>query len=77
MLATGKHEFYERFLWKNLKSKGSHDAAFLFRLMNHPNQDNLNAQKCYQKCGFQIVDIIEDRMSDDTIAVRYVMACNL
>ena len=41
------------------------------------NQNNRNAQKCYQKCGFQIVDIIEDKMSDETIAMRYIMECKL
>ena len=41
------------------------------------NQDNIKAQKCYSKCGFQIVDIIEDKMRDDTIAMRCIMECKL
>lgn len=41
------------------------------------NQDNRNAQKCYQKCGFRIVDKIKEKMSDDTVAMRYIMECKL
>ncbi len=41
------------------------------------NQDNLNAQKCYQKCGFQIIDNIENKMRDNTIVKRCIMECKL
>lgn len=41
------------------------------------NQDNLNAQKCYQKCGFQIIDTKEDKMNDNNIVMRYIMECRL
>jgi len=41
------------------------------------NQDNLNAQKCYQKCGFHIIETVEDEMSDGTIGMRCIMECKL
>ncbi len=53
-----------------------HEKGFRsVKLITH--QDNINAQKCYSKCGFQIVDVIEDKMRDNTIAMRCIMECKL
>jgi len=41
------------------------------------NQDNLIAQKCYQKCEFRIIETVENEMSDGTIAMRCIMECKL
>ncbi|MDO5397708.1 MAG: GNAT family N-acetyltransferase [bacterium] len=41
------------------------------------NQDNWNAQKCYQKCGFKITESLAEKMSDNTVVARYKMECKL
>ena len=41
------------------------------------NKNDKGAQKCYQKCGFKIIQKFSQRMSDDTIVVRYKMQRNL
>ena len=37
------------------------------------DQDNARAQACYMKCGFRVVETLEERMSDGTVAARYRM----
>ncbi len=37
------------------------------------NKDNMSAQRCYQKCGFNVVQELSQEMSDGTIAERYKM----
>ena len=39
--------------------------------------DNFNAQKCYRKCGFEVIDSVQDKMSNGTIKMRYLMECKL
>lgn len=41
------------------------------------NQENINAQRCYQRCGFRIIEELTQKMSDNTLAARYKMECNL
>lgn len=41
------------------------------------NQDNLAAQKCYGECGFSIIEVLREQMSDGTIVSRYQMGCHL
>ncbi len=41
------------------------------------NQENVTAQKCYQKCGFRIIEELTEKMSDNTLAVRFKMECDL
>lgn len=43
----------------------------------HTDEDNISAQKCYRKCGFQVVDTISETMSDNSTVMRYVMECKL
>ena len=43
----------------------------------YTNQDNLRAQKCYEKCGFRITEALTQKMSDGTMAKRYKMECTL
>ena len=58
-------------LLETIREKGFSSVKLL------TNQDNLNAQKCYQKCGFQTIDVIEDKMSDGTQAMRCIMECKI
>mgnify|MGYP000000744990 CR=1 FL=1 len=58
-------------LLKGIQEKGFHSVKLL------TNQDNLKAQKCYQNCGFQIIAVIEDEMSDGTRAMRCTMECKI
>lgn len=37
------------------------------------NQENIRAQKCYQKCGFRITENLTQEMSDKTLTARYKM----
>ena len=41
------------------------------------NQENVKAQRCYQKCGFRITEELTQEMSDNTLAARYKMECSL
>lgn len=41
------------------------------------DQSNVKAQKCYEACGFEIVETLTEEMSDQTIVKRYKMECNL
>lgn len=41
------------------------------------DKDNINAQKCYQKCGFNVCEELVETMSDNTDIERYRMICNL
>lgn len=41
------------------------------------SQENVKAQRCYQKCGFRITEELTQEMSDNTLAVRYKMECSL
>ncbi len=41
------------------------------------NQDNGNAQKCYQKCGFKTTEGLTQKMADNTVVARYKMECKL
>lgn len=43
----------------------------------YTNQDNVNAQRCYQKCGFKTVESFAEEMTDGTVAERYKMVCTL
>lgn len=41
------------------------------------NKDNINAQSCYQKCGFSIIEELTEIMSDNTAVRRFKMECKL
>ncbi len=41
------------------------------------NRDNIQAQKCYRKCGFHVVEELTERMSDGSVVERYRMVCEL
>ncbi len=41
------------------------------------NQENVRAQRCYQKCGFRITEELTQEMPDNTLAARYKMECSL
>lgn len=45
--------------------------------MLYTNADNVNAQKCYQKCGFVVVEEFQDVMADGSCVERYKMQCDL
>ncbi|MCD7804784.1 MAG: GNAT family N-acetyltransferase [Oscillospiraceae bacterium] len=42
-------------------------------VMLYTNADNVNAQKCYQKCGFAVVEEFRDVMADGSCVGRYKM----
>ncbi len=46
-------------------------------VMLFTNQDNENAQRCYQKCGFKINESLTQKMADSTVVSRYKMECKL
>lgn len=39
------------------------------------DKDNINAQKCYQKCGFDVCEEFVETMSNGTDVERYKMVC--
>lgn len=41
------------------------------------DQENVKAQRCYQKCGFRITEKLTQKMPDNTFAARYKMECSL
>lgn len=48
-------------------------AAGITALALFTDQDNTRAQACYKKCGFQVVEAMEDKMSDGAVVARYRM----
>lgn len=48
-------------------------AAGIAALALFTDQDNTRAQACYKKCGFQVVEALEDQMSDGAVVARYRM----
>ncbi len=58
-------------LLDNVRSKGYTSVALF------TNQNNICAQKCYTKCGFEIIQELPERMSDGTTVQRYKMECRL
>ncbi len=43
----------------------------------YTDQQNTSAQRCYQKCGFQITESLSETMSDGATVPRYQMECRL
>lgn len=43
----------------------------------YTDQNNIQAQQCYKKCGFDIIDETEQKMSNGAVVKRYVMECSL
>lgn len=39
----------------------------------YTDKSNIQAQKCYSKCGFKVTDIIEQKMSNGAVIERYKM----
>ncbi|MCC8131022.1 MAG: GNAT family N-acetyltransferase [Ruminococcus sp.] len=60
-----------RRLLEDLKGRG-YEVVMLYT-----NADNVNAQKCYQKCGFVVVEEFQDVMADGSCVERYKMQCDL
>lgn len=54
-------------LLKDLKDRG------YSTVMLYTNADNVNARKCYQKCGFAVVEEFRDVMADGSCVGRYKM----
>lgn len=52
---------------------GELKAAGFAALVLFTDQDNTRAQACYEKCGFQMVETLEEQMSDGAVAARYRM----
>lgn len=52
-------------------------AAEVAVLALFTDHDNTRAQACYKKCGFQIVEALEEQMSDGAIVSRYKMELRL
>ncbi len=46
-------------------------------IMLFTDKDNINAQKCYRKCGFDVCEELVETMSDNTNVERYKMVCKL
>lgn len=68
-LGIGMHAV--NFVIENLRSRG------YLSLDLHTDQSNIKAQKCYQKCGFEIIGSITQKMSNGLIVDRYTMRCKL
>ncbi|MCD7785612.1 MAG: GNAT family N-acetyltransferase [Oscillospiraceae bacterium] len=60
-----------RRLLEDLKDRG------YSTVMLYTNADNVNAQKCYQKCGFTVVEEFRDVMADGSCVGRYNMRCEM
>ena len=58
-------------LIENLKIRGYNSIAL------YTDQSNVNAQKCYQKCGFVITDTMVRKMSNGKYVERYKMEVGL
>ena len=58
-------------LIKNLKLRGYKTIAL------YTDRSNVNAQKCYQKCGFVITDTMVRKMSNGKYVERYKMEVGL
>lgn len=43
----------------------------------YTDKENINAQKCYTKCGFKVQQILIDTMSNGNTVERYKMSSNL
>lgn len=43
----------------------------------YTDKSNIQAQKCYSKCGFKVIDIIEQKMSNGAVVERYIMERSL
>ena len=67
----GIGSFAIRKLMCSLKRRGIEQLILL------TDKDNLIAQACYQKCGFQIVESLTDTMSNGKTVPRYRMVSNL
>ena len=52
---------------------GELKAAGFTALGLFTDQDNARAQACYKKCGFRVVESLEERMSDGAVVARYRM----
>lgn len=46
-------------------------------VMLFTDKNNINAKKCYQKCGFNVCEEFVETMSDNTDIERYRMVCKL
>lgn len=44
-----------------------------FSIRLYTDKSNLQAQKCYSKCGFKVTDIMEQKMSNGAVVERYEM----
>lgn len=56
---------------ENLKSRGFLSIGL------YTNQSNIQAQRCYSKCGFEVTDEIVQKMSNGEIIHRFKMECIL
>lgn len=56
---------------ENLKSRGFLSIGL------YTNQNNIQAQRCYFKCGFEVTDEIVQKMSNGEIIYRFKMECIL
>lgn len=54
---------------ENLKSRGFLSIGL------YTNQSNIQAQRCYSKCGFEVTDEIVQKMSNGEIIHRFKMEC--
>ena len=68
-LGIGKYAINQ--LIENLKFRG-YESIVLYT-----DRNNVNAQKCYQKCGFMITDTIVQKMSNGEYVKRYKMELGL
>lgn len=55
----------------NLKSRGYVSVGL------YTDQSNIRAQRCYAKCGFNVIGEVEQKMSNGAIVKRYQMECSI
>jgi len=68
-LGIGKYAINQ--LIENLKFRGYESIGL------YTDRNNVNAQKCYQKCGFMITDTIVKKMSNGEYVERHKMELGL
>ena len=47
------------------------------KILLYTDKENLKAQACYQRCGFQVVELLTETMSNGKDVARYLMETHL
>lgn len=64
---SGIGQYAVNYIIKSLKLQGYVSIGL------YTDKNNIQARKCYSKCGFKVIDIIEQKMSNGAVVERYKM----